>query len=43
MIPEMKNTIEEMTSRIGDTEEHMSDLEDRTMKTTQSSKKKANL
>lgn len=43
MIREMKNTLEETTNRIGNTEEHMSDLEDRTMKTTQSTKKKANL
>ena len=43
MIPEMENTLEETNIRIGDTEEHISDREDRTMKITQSSKKKTDL
>ena len=43
MIPEIENTLEETNSRTGDTEEHISDLEDRTMKITQSSKKKTDL
>ena len=35
-ITEKKNTLEGMNSRIGDTEEHISDLEDKMMPNTQS-------
>ena len=36
----MKNTLEGMNSRSGDTEEHISDLEERIMKITQSEQQK---
>ena len=35
-ITEMKNTLEEINSRLGYTEEHISDLEDRIIEITQS-------
>ena len=36
----MKNTLERMNSRLGDTEEHISDLKDRLMETTKHNRKK---
>ena len=36
----MKNTLERMKSRLRDTEEHISDLEDRVMEITQSEQQK---
>ena len=36
----MKDTLERMNSRISDTEEHISDLEDRIMETTQREQQK---
>ena len=36
----MKNTLEGINSRLGDTEEHISDLEGRKMEISQNSKKK---
>ena len=36
----MKNTLERMKSRLCDTEEHISDLEDRVMEITQSEQQK---
>ena len=39
-ITEMKNTLKEINSRLGYTEEHISDLEDRIIEITQSEQQK---
>ena len=39
-VTEMKNTVEGINSRLGDREEHINDLEDRKMETTQSGQQK---
>ena len=36
----MKNTLEEINSRLGDKEEHISELEDKMMEITQSEQQK---